>query len=181
MAALNILGRMRLYKVLLISCLLCAKGVVAQHSVLEGRVFDRETKEPVIFAHVFISGTTHVTVTDDNGLFRLRDIPESGELVVSYVGYQNFSMRFTSARKPGKIEIALLPSPESLAVVTVAATEDKEWQKNLKLFKRDFLGRTTNAKGCEILNPWVLEFEKKGATFLADASAPIDITNSTHG
>jgi hypothetical protein len=174
--------RMDIARVVVAACLIFSFNVLAQtNNTIEGRVVDGATREPIVFAHVFISGTTHVTVTDEKGQFILTDIPESGELVVTFIGYQNFSAPFKPDRKPGKFQITLNPSQEALEVVTVAATEDKEWQRNLKVFKRDFLGRTSNARGCEILNPWVLDFDKKGGTFLADASAPLEITNSALG
>ena len=168
-------------RVVVVACLLFSYNTLAQSNTIAGRVVDGDTREPIMFAHVFVSGTTQVTVTDENGEFFLADIPENGDLVVSFVGYQNFSARFTADRKPGRFNIALRPSQESLDIVTVAATEDKEWQRNLKVFKRDFLGRTNNAKSCEILNPWVLEFDRKAGTFMADAAAPLEITNSALG
>jgi hypothetical protein len=163
----------------LLSLLLQSIVVDAQ---IEGKVIDATSGEAIPFAHVFISNTTALAVTDLNGYFYLNGITNgSGQLVVTFVGYEDFSMSLSSTRKPGKLEIALRPKKETLETVTVAATEDKEWQRGLKIFKRDFFGRTLNAKGCEILNPWVLEFEKKGNTFLADASAPLEIMNEALG
>src|SRR5689334_18692253 len=95
--------------------LLVCVASTAQNPVIEGRVLDSETRQGIPFAHVFISNTTIVAVTDETGRFRIDALPNGrGELVASFVGYENFSVRLTPDRKPGKIDILLRPKPESL-------------------------------------------------------------------
>ncbi len=41
------------------------------------------------------------------------------------------------------------------------ANRDKEWEKNLKKFSKYLFGSLEFSSSCEILNPWVIEFEYK--------------------
>lgn len=167
--------------VLIILALLPLCGT-AQSPIIKGTVVDAETTQPVPFAHVFIANTTIGAVTDENGRFDFRDTHEGpGQLIVSFLGYETFSLQLSAARKPGSLQIRLKPSQAALETVTVAATEDKEWQRQLKTFKKEFFGKTGNAASCEIANPWVLEFNKKSGVFEASASAPLEIVNRALG
>ncbi|MEG1585677.1 MAG: TonB-dependent receptor [Bacteroidales bacterium] len=56
--------------------------------IIEGKVIDEATKEPVIGAQVWIKDTPNGTVTDVDGNFRLTDENGYGVLAVSYLGYQ---------------------------------------------------------------------------------------------
>ncbi|MDR3059861.1 MAG: TonB-dependent receptor [Prevotella sp.] len=58
-----------------------------QGTVIKGTVKDKDD-EPFYGASVQLKGTTTGTSTDINGQFTLKDIPEDGILVFSYIGYQ---------------------------------------------------------------------------------------------
>jgi hypothetical protein len=45
-------------------------------AVIEGRVVERDTGAPLVGAVVFLSGTQYRTLTDEQGRFRLEDLPE---------------------------------------------------------------------------------------------------------
>src|SRR3546814_3988974 len=74
----------------LISLLLMFFGANAQvpKGIIKGSVKDAATSERVVGASVSIVGTTHGTISDQNGTFLLTGIP-SGQhvLQVSYEGY----------------------------------------------------------------------------------------------
>lgn len=81
---------MRLFTILILTLL--AMPVVAQNITVSGKVTDRETKEPLPFAAVYIKGKTIGTVTNLHGEF---DFHIPGEyrnemLVISMLGYGNF-------------------------------------------------------------------------------------------
>lgn len=62
------------------------------------RVLDYDTREPIAFASVRVSGTTTGATTDDEGRFFLRSIPaDTSTLIVSYVGYQVLRQKLTPA------------------------------------------------------------------------------------
>src|SRR5688572_3380434 len=69
-----------------------ATTLVAQNITISGKVIDRETKNPMPFASVYIKGKTIGTITNLYGEF---DFHIPGEyrneiLVISMLGYSNF-------------------------------------------------------------------------------------------
>lgn len=180
--ALDILREMDWSRVIFSMLIVLSLAGSAQTYNIRGVVIDGETRQAIPYAHVFINNTTLGSVTDEQGRFDFRHGHEGpGQLIVSFMGYETFSQPLASPRKDLNIQIRLKPSQAALEAVTVAATEDKEWQRNLKTFRKEFLGKTANAASCEIINPWVLEFRKKGGLFQADASAPLQIQNKALG
>jgi len=156
----------------------------AQTSTINGRVIDSETNEGLPYANVFINLSTLGTATDENGNFNLLKIPYGvHELVVSYIGYTSYSTKIKTGPENLKyLEIRLVPKDAELSEVQVKGERDKEWQTNLKKFETIFLGTTTFAKSCEILNPWVLEFNADvNKAFYATASQPLEVQNLSLG
>lgn len=75
-------------------------------------------KNPIAGATVSISGTTRTTSTDAGGQFSLRSPNESGEIVITYIGYEVKRLSFaTSSDNLGVIELA--QSAQSLDEVIV--------------------------------------------------------------
>ena len=149
---------------------------------ITGRVQDSNTLEALPFANVFLNNTTIGTVTDNNGEFRLSGIKEPGayEIVFSFVGYETYKIKVLvdgGAQSMGTIK--MIPSEIELSSVEVTGTRDSEWEKNLKKFKKVFLGEGKQAAACTILNPWVIDFplENMRNNFMAKASAPIEMEN----
>lgn len=70
-----------------------ASGLVAQQadtlsSNISGRVFDRESQQPVADAFVELGGTNHGALTNAEGVFRIRSVlGGSYALVVSHIAY----------------------------------------------------------------------------------------------
>ena len=59
-----------------------------QKGVVKGRVVDSKNNEPVPFANVVIWKTTTGTATDENGYFRIENVPLGyNRLEISSVGY----------------------------------------------------------------------------------------------
>ncbi len=175
---------MRNYSMLTLLLIFVATTLNAQN--ITGRVVDSKTSEVLPFANVFLNNTTMGTVTDTNGEFVLRSIKEPGtyELVVSFVGYESYKTKVVIGEGTLQMNtIKLIPSEIQLSNVEVAGTRDKEWEKNLKKFKKIFLGGDKLASASTILNPWVIDFpqDSKGAKFIAKASAPIEINNEALG
>ena len=61
-----------------------------------GKVVDIDGK-PVIGAAIIIRGTKKGSVTDPEGLFRMKDVPVGSWIDVMYVGYKTVSMQVTKA------------------------------------------------------------------------------------
>lgn len=86
----------------------------AQTHKLTGTVYD-QNNEPVIGASVMVKGTTIGTATDIDGNFTL-NVPSSGTLVVSYVGYKTQEIALSGQKE---LRIDLIEDTESLEEVVV--------------------------------------------------------------
>lgn len=153
--------------------------------ILQGVVQDAVTHAPLPFANVFLNNTTKGTTTDDKGEFILKVLQEPGnyELVVSYVGYESYKSRVTlSENETVSATVLLAPTQTELQNVEVKATRDKVWEKQLKKFKKVFIGDDKLADLCQITNPWVIDFaQEKSGKLQAFASEPIEIDNNGMG
>ena len=88
---------------------------IAQDSKkLTGQILDNHG-EPVIGANVIVKGTTSGTITDIDGNFSL-EVPQSGTLIVSYIGYLTKEMPIG---KQNNLKITLLEDTQALDEVVV--------------------------------------------------------------
>ena len=166
--------------VILMPWLTCA--AFAQ-STLTGRVSDAQTGEAVAFANVYISGTTQGTQADEFGQFRLPGITDPTTLlVVSAVGYQPYRQTITVATAARPLTITLMAETATLSEVAVKAKRDKTWERQLARFEDLFLGDSPNRNQCQLLNPWVIDFQTgSDGVFRARASQPIEVENRALG
>lgn len=95
-----------------------------QTGVVKGRVFDSKNNEPIPFANVVIWKTTTGTAADENGYFRIENVPLGfNRLEVSSIGYttklsEEFMVNTASERT---VNIGLEESQVNLEQVTVKA------------------------------------------------------------
>ena len=169
---------------LIISCLLA--GIAhAQPSVtsLTGRVFDAKTGQPLPFTTVYINNTSRGTTADENGIYKLTNVPLGNqELVGSSLGYQTVrqSLRLTDTR-PRAVDLKLDPTGQALAAVTVTGRHSKVWERQFRQFSRELLGSRPQARQCHISNPNVLSFQEEKGRLLASATEPLVIDNEALG
>jgi hypothetical protein len=150
-----------------------------------GRVMDRQTREPLFYANVFLANTLKGAATDEKGDYLIENIPAGRyDLVVRMMGYE-IEIRQIEIASETCSTYHFLMDPKVIQgeKVTVTAAYPREWSRHLKTFKKHFLGRTRNAARCEIANPEVLGFayNKKTRMFTAQADAPIIIHNRALG
>jgi len=92
--------------------------------ILEGRVLNKETKEPLVGVTIAILGTTQGTATDVDGNFHINNL-EAGtyDIRISNVGFQPQVYKAVAVRVGlrTRISIELLPSAVELAEVEVTA------------------------------------------------------------
>jgi hypothetical protein len=73
------------------------KNDTTSYTVLTAKVVDEETKKPIVFATIYITGTSIGTVSNSDGEFELK-IPEkstSGTLSITHLGYKNLEVSYT--------------------------------------------------------------------------------------
>src|SRR6185437_1419936 len=150
---------------------LCQLPAAAQGTV-SGKVISQADKKAVSHASVFLSNATIGTETDDNGNFVLLNVrPGKYDIVVSIVGFQTYHQPITIENSPldlGVIEVS--PKPIVLKEVRIRSGNNAAWLRNFQWFKEGFLGATTLAKTCKIINPEVLNFNYKALTDTLTAS-----------
>jgi len=88
---------MKNFKNLLLVALFFATATVFGQTKLTGTVVD-ETNEPLPSASVVVKGTTNGTSTDFDGKFTLSSNASSGVVIISFVGYKNKEVTFSSSK-----------------------------------------------------------------------------------
>ena len=171
-------------KVFFLLILLTQTGFAQQFSI-SGIVKDKSTGNPVLFAHIYIANTTQGTTSDSDGRFRIDQIPEGRfTLICTMVGYESY-LQIINALDADSMEITieLIPSSQVLDEIELKGQVDKKWRRQFKIFERELFGDVPNAARCEIMNPWVVDFETQGLynNFHAHADQPLIIHNKILG
>jgi hypothetical protein len=164
---------------------LLAQTGLAQKSSIHGIVKDKNTGEAILFAHIYLANTTSGTTSNTDGTFILQNIP-NGEftLVCTMVGYEPYTkVIHLLSGKSIELIIKLDPSINILEEIELVDKEDKKWKRKFEKFKRELLGDTPNAEQCEIINPWVVNFEadRRINNITAHADQPLIIQNNALG
>ncbi|MEN8230646.1 MAG: carboxypeptidase-like regulatory domain-containing protein [Bacteroidota bacterium] len=155
----------------------------AHGQVIKGSVKDQQSGNRIPHASVYFSGTFLGVSADQNGNFTI-DITKypSRQLTISAVGYYSSKLSDFSPGEPHIIYLA--PKIYELDEV-VFGDESLSRQKEayLKLFRKEFLGHTSNARRCEILNEKDITFNygSDNDTLKAYALKPIVIHNRALG
>ena len=151
--------------------------------VLKGMVLDEQSGKAIDFASVFFNGTFLGTTTGQDGSFEL-DVSRyrNRPLSVSAVGYYPRSI---SGYDPTEsLEIKLRPRVFEIEEVTIAAKSLVRKRKAcLRIFRREFIGLSSNAHKCYILNEDDIRFNygSDKDTLKAYASKPLQIMNLSLG
>lgn len=150
---------------------------------IAGQIKDAATGEPLIGAHLFLTGTQLGTTSDENGFFELVNIPNGAvELVSQYIGYASWSKKIILYNKDYKdINIQLKALPHSLGVIDVKAKASNKRKRYLNRFFKAFIGTSSLAKKCRILNPEVLLFQNEKNILTATAADLLKIENRATG
>jgi hypothetical protein len=152
-------------------------------AIIEGRVTDAETGEPLQGTHVFIATSMKGTTTDAEGHYRLERVPLGAlRLFASVIGFEQVAVdTLLRESRVYTIDFDLQPEVIEVGEVTVEAKEDTRWQRRLERFTDLFIGETPNADRTTIVNPTVLDFENNGGEFVARAAEPLVIENEALG
>ena len=86
-----------IYKKLLFLFLLLPFSVLAQ-STLSGTVVDKATGQPIPGVNINVQGAPGGTSTDFDGKFQLPNVKNGDKVIVSFVGYKNFTVDFNGQK-----------------------------------------------------------------------------------
>lgn len=156
--------------------------VCAQSGTVTGKITQAETNASLPKASVFLTETSYGTSANDDGDFTLTDVkPGRYLLVVTMVGFETFSQNITVGTNVTKINVSLKPRITALNEVSVRIPED--WARNYKMFFKRFVGTSSYARKCKILNSEVLNFtyDKKERAVSAWSDDFIELENRALG
>ena len=158
---------------------------ISYSQTFKGVIRDQLTDRTINLAAVYINGTTVGASSDNNGYFELNLTNHRYEpIIISAIGY--YSITLSDYLTDISQIIYLTPKVYKLDEVVIAAsgkTSSRNRRINLKLFKKEFLGVSINARKCELLNEMdvTLLQEKDNDTLKAFSSNPILINNKALG
>ena len=109
--------------------------IQAQETVINGKITDANTNEPIPFANVYFQGTTKGTTTDFDGNYTTKSTNPPDSLAARVLGY------FTKTKKIKKrqtqtLDFQLTPNSFNLSEVTIESGENPSWQILREVWKR---------------------------------------------
>ncbi|MFY0602830.1 MAG: carboxypeptidase-like regulatory domain-containing protein [Flavobacteriaceae bacterium] len=150
--------------------------------IVKGNV--SSNKIPLEGAAIYLNNSSIGTTSDSDGNFELTVREGSYDLIISYLGYKTISYPLVTSAYNGPLVFNLNEDDNRLDEIVIRKTVyDNVWRYNLDEFKRTFIGSSSLAKDCEILNPKVLhfEFDSKNVILEAFAKEPLRIKHKSLG
>jgi len=114
-------------KTLTLLLILFAFVCQAQETVINGKITDANTNDPIPFANVYFKGTTRGTTTDFDGNFSLKDNNPSDSLTVKVLGYIT-KVKKIKKRQSQIIDYQLTPTSFNLNEVLIESGENPSWR-----------------------------------------------------
>jgi len=111
---------MKMIPLVTLLCVSVSINLYGQERMLNGNVYDNETKEPLIGASVRVRSTHQGTVTNVNGQFTLPVSQANDTLEISYIGYEKQSITNLSS----SLSISLSQSVNNLQPIVVTANRE---------------------------------------------------------
>ncbi len=154
-------------------------------TIITGRITDAQTAEPLENVNVFLSNTTIGNSSGKDGTFSISGAPIGVfDLVFSRIGYQPRTLSVRILKSDSLYyEIQLQPKVLQSSTVEIVGEAPREWQKNLKMFAKAFIGETAHSDRCAMLNPEILNFrfDEKADTLVASADNILHVDNLAFG
>ncbi|WP_417800823.1 TonB-dependent receptor domain-containing protein [Tenacibaculum sp.] len=93
------------------------KSNLPKPGVISGKVVDQTTKQPLPYVNIIIKDAAKKIITggitDDNGLFSIKNIPEGNSIVeVQFIGYKTFSKPVSVSNKSNKVNLGIISLEE---------------------------------------------------------------------
>lgn len=158
-----------------------------QTYTVSGWIRELSTNEYIPGVNVFLNGTSRGTVTNENGYYKLENIPLGNyELVFSHISY-NIATYSLNIRGNGKMIVNGILEFKTNNLPALQVTADPLTERvrlrYLNIFKNEFLGNSPNASQCIILNADVLDlvYDHRQDLLSATASRPLLIRNDALG
>ncbi len=96
-------------------------------TVVTGKIYDAQTKEPMPFVNLVLKNTSTGTSTDYEGNYKIVSTSTSDSLLVSYIGYK-YAAYAIKNNQVQEINIFLEPESSILSEVTIHPGENPAWR-----------------------------------------------------
>ncbi|RPD40918.1 carboxypeptidase-like regulatory domain-containing protein [Chitinophaga barathri] len=148
---------------------------------VSGKVQDERGK-PLPFASAFLNQTTLGDRTTEAGMFTIQNIPPGKyELIVSYLGYEPVILPVEVQADVSGVTVVLKPKAGVLKEYVVRRDPDRE--KWMKVFLNTFVGQSSFAQQCKLMNGEIvdLKYDRAANTLTAGADDFLVIENAALG
>jgi hypothetical protein len=164
-------------------CFLFGSTCVFSQAVFKGHVFNEDAHKPLGSVSVYLNNTSIGTITNDDGLFILKGIPQGKfNLVATCVGFETYTTLLDLRDLPKDFQIVLKPKTDELEGFSVLPTDPNGWDKYGKYFTVLIIGTTLNSNETKLMNPEVVKFRlNESNNLVAFAKEPLKITNYVLG
>jgi len=124
---------------------------------ITGKVVSAADNTPLPLAVAFINNTGIATTTGNDGSFTLQNVPAGRcRFLITIIGYQTYQALLNITDNTDVKTIELKQSNEALAEVTIKAKA--KLSPYFYTFQNEFLGFSTFARQCKIINPYDVKF-----------------------
>lgn len=112
-------------RLIYVFCVLMLSTPMMAQRLITGTIRDAQTREPLPFASIQVTGQNTASITNENGNFEI-ELPEgnSSELIVSFMGYSTQRVQISDTKK--RITISLTPDSRTLDEIVVVSGTMKE-------------------------------------------------------
>jgi hypothetical protein len=142
------------------------------NTFLVGKVLNSKDNTPVPFANVYAKLSREGTVTNEEGIFRLRfpNVITGDSLIISFVGFKSFTHVFSSLsmNKFDTLQVALEEAPIALQAVEVIAATPYNFLKTACEVTNRHLVRSA------LVSVYYREFQSKNGYYMKFADALVD-------
>jgi len=98
---------------------LAMSAAAISQGVLKGSVTDDDSGGPLLAASVLEKGTTNGTITGVDGTFQLNTTAQSGEIVISFIGYESQTVAFDLSASEVIDGVTLMVDAQSMEEVVI--------------------------------------------------------------
>lgn len=164
--------------------LLFSSVIVGAQGVISGSIKDAETGQPLEGASVFAQNTTRGVITDKEGNFKIFLEKGGYEINISFTGYvsKTINLEVTGDRQ---FDLKLEKGDNTMGEVIIKSSNELAdgWERYGDFFLDHFIGSSTNADSCFLVNPEALRFlyYKRNDRLKILASEPLQIVNKSLG
>lgn len=111
-------------------------NLFSQNSI-QGVVYDDISNQTLPNANIYWSGTENGTTSDDNGRFIILKNPKSTNLIISFTGYQNDTIKNIIGKD--NLKVFLKSSSTALASVSIQERQRSSFISKISIDKKEFI------------------------------------------